>query len=149
MYQTKRQPPNTFVFMRWCAVLAGIDFVPESDIDSPTSTIIAELVQAASLRSTGKLWSITQTVINSSVSRKVTVQQSNSGSLSMMLGVFVFTCHLTGLRLTTGCAITTQPSESQKHWLIGLASDEYFNEEAPAQLVLKNDMPYPGEQYSI
>ena len=62
----------------------------------------------------------------------------------------MFTCHLTGLTLRTGCAITTQLSASQKHWLIGLASDgEYFNEEAPAQLVLKNDMPYPGEQYSI
>ena len=61
----------------------------------------------------------------------------------------MFTCHLTGLTLTTGCAITTQLPASQKHWLIGLASDDFFNETEPAQLVLKNDIPHPGEQYSI
>jgi hypothetical protein len=142
--------PGNYVFMRWTGILNGIDFEKCTLDCNASQGPIGELVGAARQISQGILWSITSgTVDKRELSHKVAGVTHEGEELCMILGLFEFQCHLTGLKLVTGCAVTTRQAD-QRGWLIGFATSRLssFSADTPAFLVLQNDA-VPRPQYLI
>ena len=136
--------------MRWSGVLEGINF---REFELTTSKgPVAELVQAAYQRSVGAVWSITLEPCNSKTSSK-TSGEGYGELLHFLFGIFELDCHLTGLKLVTGCAVIGR-SYSRAHWLIGFATLPALSgfapcTNAPVFLVLKNDSILLEDQYLV
>ena len=65
-------------------------------------------------------------------------------TLNFLFGIFELNCHLTGLKLVTGCAVIDRRAAPMTHWLIGFATPMALSglvpcTSAPVFLVLKND----------
>ena len=143
--------PGSSVFMRWSGVLEGINL---SEFESTTSnkSPVAELVQAAYQRSVGTLWSLTL-----DPSQKMSTKTSGEGygeTLNFLFGIFELDCHLTGLKLVTGCAVIDRRAAPRAHWLIGFATPMALSgfapcTSAPVFLVLKNDSMLLQDQFAI
>jgi hypothetical protein len=141
--------PGSFVFMRWSGVLEGINF---GEFEMTTSkSPVAELVQAAYQRSVGAVWSLRLELSSNS---KTSGEGYGGVTLNFLFGVFELDCHLTGLKLVTGCAVIGRGVAPRAHWLIGFATTPALPGFAPCTkvpvfLVLKNDSMLAQDQFVI
>jgi hypothetical protein len=143
--------PGGCVFMRWSGVLEGINF-REFELTTSKSPV-AELVQAAYQRSAGALWSLTLNSSKDKISSK-TSAEGYGQALNFFFGMFELDCHLTGLKLVTGCAVIGRRVSTMPHWLIGFATSPAQQGcapclESPVFLVLKNDSILSQDQFAI
>ena len=143
--------PGSFVYMRWSGVLEGINF-GEFELTTSKSPV-AELVQAAYQRSVGAVWSLRLEPSNNKLSSK-TSGEGYGETLNFLFGNFELDCHLTGLKLVTGCAVIGRRVAPRTHWLIDFATLPALSGFAPCTnkpvfLVLKNDSMLSKDQFVI
>jgi hypothetical protein len=136
--------PGNFLFMRWRALLEGINF----DSYTPSHSAVAELVQAAYQKSIGNVWSLRLSNTDNLLCSKLSAVLHNT-EMHMIFGNFELDCYFTGLKLVTGCAVTSKAIQ-RTQWLIGFASEAHgLGSTTPALLVLKNDSLVSQDQFTI